>query len=198
MATQPEGEKDKGGRPIKLDTEIAGTILAYLRAGAYVETAAIAAGISKVSFYAWLKRGREAKDRIEKNQESQADDARFLWFLNAVEKVQAEADMIDLSRLDKFGGWLMPPEEAIKLGAKPLPPSWQAIAWKLERRRPKHFGRRNPDKVAEEEDPTDPVPLAEKEPGIVVMVADGEKLAEGEIDPAKAKWYDPPQVKRDG
>lgn len=196
MASQPE-EKDKGGRPTKFDAEIAGTILSYLRVGAYVETAAQAAGLNKVTFYRWLARGREAKARIEAVIKLEPDDEKFLWFCNAVEKVQAEADMIDLGRLDKFGGWLMPPEEALKAGAKPIPPSWQAIAWKLERRRPKQFARRDPEKIPDEE-PEDAVPLAEREPGIVVMVADGEKLAEGEIDPAKAKWYDPPQVKRDG
>lgn len=108
------GSKD--GRPTKLDDEAASKILAYVRAGSYVETAAAAAGINKSTLYAWLKQGAA---EIE---------GPFRNFSNAIEKAMAEADLIDLTHISN--------------AAKT---NWQAAAWRLERRNPKHFGR-----VAEE------------------------------------------------
>lgn len=101
------------GRPTKFDPEIANTIIEFIRAGNYVETAAAAAGIVKSTLYDWLKRGKRAKSGVFHN------------FSNAVEKAMAEAEVVDVTR--------------IGIAAKEY---WQAAAWRLERKFPKKWGRK--------------------------------------------------------
>lgn len=101
------------GRPIALDRDMQEMICQAIRAGNYVESAVLVAGITKKTFHEWLLRGKRG-------------EAPFADFLNAVQKAQAEADVRDIMRIDRAGG-----------------DSWQALAWKLERRRPHLFGRQD-------------------------------------------------------
>lgn len=103
-----------GGRPTKLTREIREKIVEAIRAGAYLETAAALAGIDRVTLHRWLKAGARQK-RGE------------LWeFCNAVEKALAEAEMDDLY--------------IIKRAAQE---NWQAAAWRLERKFPERWGRKD-------------------------------------------------------
>jgi transposase len=101
------------GRRTKLNDEVQAIIVGALRAGNYVETAAQAAGITKVTLYEWLKRGEEEPESI------------YADFANAVEKARAESEQRDIGIIDR----------AAHDG------SWQAAAWKLERRFPQRWGR---------------------------------------------------------
>jgi transposase len=98
------------GRPTKLTPELQDRIVALLRAGNYIETAARFCDVDKVTLYAWLKRGNRQAN------------GPFREFLNAVERAQAEAEIRDL--------------EVIR-----QEPSWQARAWRLERKFPQRWGR---------------------------------------------------------
>lgn len=102
----------KRGRPTKLTPETQETILNAIRAGNYIETAAALAGISKETFYKWLRRGARAKTGKHRD------------FVDAVEKAQAEAEALDL--------------QIIRQASKK---HWQAAAWRLERRSPERWGR---------------------------------------------------------
>ena len=77
--------KSKGGRPIKLTPEVQQTIVSYIRSGNYVETSAAAAGITKETFYSWLRSGANAKSGI------------FKEFSDAVKRAMAEAESRDLA-----------------------------------------------------------------------------------------------------
>ena len=101
------------GRPTKFTPELQTRIVAFLGAGAYIETAASAAGVSKQTLYTWLRQGAEGEEP-------------FTQFLDAVERAQGEADIRDLKTI----------REAAHGGA------WQAAAWRLERRHPDQWGRR--------------------------------------------------------
>lgn len=101
------------GRPLKLTDDLQARIVAFLGAGAYVETAAAAAGVSKQTLYTWLRRGADGK-------------RPFSGFLDAIERAQGEADIRDLKTI----------REAAQAGV------WQAAAWRLERRHPDQWGRR--------------------------------------------------------
>ena len=101
------------GRPIKLTSDLQARIVAFLGAGAYVETAASAAGVSKQTLYNWLKRGADGEEPFD-------------GFLDAVERAQGEADIRDLKTI----------RDAATGGV------WQAAAWRLERRHPEKWGRR--------------------------------------------------------
>ena len=105
--------RPKGTTKLELSPDLQTRIVTYIQAGAYVETSAAAAGICKDTFYDWLKRGA-------------AGEEPFKCFSDAVEKAAAEAEVRDLAVIDK----------AARGG------TWQAAAWKLERRNPKAWGRR--------------------------------------------------------
>lgn len=183
-----------GATPI-YSHEIASKIIHYLRAGAYVETAAVAGGLAKMTFYSWLKKAN--KDR------KAGLETEFTRFLYAVDSAVEESSMYDLATIDKAAGWIMPPPEAIKLGAKPIPPDWRAVAWRLERRRPKLFGRRVPDVAPQEFDVYEVEETGDVQAvaavGLTFQLPEGEKAAvAASPDNAVARWYDPAQTKPDG
>ena len=106
--------KKKGrGRPEKISREIIDKIKTAILAGAYVETAAAFAGISKETFYQWLKKGAGAKSGI------------YVDFSDAIKKAMAEAELRDVMVINKASQT-----------------SWQAAAWKLERKYPGRWGQR--------------------------------------------------------
>lgn len=105
------------GRPTKLTPEVQDKIVAALRAGNYQETAAVYAGVEPRTFYRWMERG-ESDD---------ADDEIYRQFRQTVEKAKADAEVRDIALIDK----------AAHDG------SWQAAAWKLERKFPQKWGRLN-------------------------------------------------------
>ena len=104
----------KRGRPNKLTPEIQAKICDAIRAGAYVETAAALAGISKDTFYRWLKQGARAKS------------GKFKAFNEAVHKAMAEAEFRD-----------------IMIIANAAKVDWKAAAWKLERKYPERWARKD-------------------------------------------------------
>lgn len=129
---KPAAKKDNG-RPPKISENVINSILAALQAGAYIETAAAYAGIHKDTFYAWLKRGRAAKDAAIDYDTSIIDQKKvpesehqFVRFSDAIEKALADSELMALQEINK----------ASKDG------HWQAAAWRLERKFPQRYGRR--------------------------------------------------------
>lgn len=113
-------EKPKRGRPKKppyrppvWTPEIEQRIIGAVRAGNYVETAAAAAGIDKVTLYRRLKRGARAKSGADHD------------FSNAVNKAIAESEAEDLAGIRAAGA-----------------DDWKALAWRMERRFGQRWGRR--------------------------------------------------------
>jgi transposase len=103
------------GRPTKLTPEVQDKIVAALRAGNYQETAAMYAGVEARTFYRWMERG----------ESDGTEDEPYRQFRQAVEKAKADAEVRDIALIDK----------AAHDG------SWQAAAWKLERKFPNRWGR---------------------------------------------------------
>jgi transposase len=95
----------------KLTPEVQEKILLHLRVGAYVETAAVCAGISKDTFYDWMKKGARGQKP-------------YVAFAEAVHKAVAESESRDLATI-------------LKASTK----YWVAAAWRLERRFPEKYGR---------------------------------------------------------
>lgn len=106
-------KKNKGGRPTKLTEEVETKIVAAIRGGNYIETAAAFAGIDKVTFYDWMKQGAAGKS------------PEMVKFSNSVKKALAESEVIPLSRISEAGK-----------------SSWQAEAWRLERRFPERWAKK--------------------------------------------------------
>ncbi len=103
----------KGASP-KLTEELIEQIAAAIRGGCYVETASALCGVSKDTFYRWLK-------------EALGEDASPLHvkLSDAVKKGLAEAEARDVAVIDS----------AAQSG------QWQAAAWRLERKFPEKWGR---------------------------------------------------------
>lgn len=116
MFEEQGGKKFKRprGRPTTLTPEIQEKIIQAVRAGNYLETAAAYAGVPKNTLHDWLRRGAKEKRGI------------YHEFSVLVEKALAEAEMRDVLIIGKAA------EE-----------NWQAAAWRLERKFPDRWGRKD-------------------------------------------------------
>jgi transposase len=101
------------GRRTKLTPDLQSKICSVLQVGNYIETAAAYAGVSKTTLYKWLKRGR-------REQSGQYTD-----FVAAVEQALAHSEVDAIAHITKAGH-----------------ENWQALAWRLERRFPAKWGKR--------------------------------------------------------
>ena len=111
-ARPPAAPRRPRGRPAKLTPDAIAQIESLLRAGATADVAAQAAGVSRSSFYSWLKQGERARAG------SPARDLR-----DRVERARAEGETVLVARI----------AGAASKG------SWQAAAWLLERRFPERW-----------------------------------------------------------
>jgi len=102
-----------GGRPTKLTPELQRTIVVAITGGNYIETAAAMAGVNKETLYAWLRRGAK-------------EPGIYREFSDAVEKALAQAETRD-----------------VLLIGRAAETQWQAAAWRLERKFPQRWGRRD-------------------------------------------------------
>lgn len=116
------------GRKTKLTPELQNKICDAIRMGNYIETAAAYAGVNKTTLYDWLKRGARERERVEKNPSAKIkkSEAPFVEFSNAVEKALADAEVRD-----------------VLIIANAAKENWQAAAWRLERKFPERWGRKD-------------------------------------------------------
>jgi hypothetical protein len=90
VATPSAGETKRGrGRPIKLTRDLIDRIAQVVRVGNYLDTAARYCGVSKVTFYLWMKKGHAQERGLYRD------------FLNALEEAQAAADVRDHALIAK-------------------------------------------------------------------------------------------------
>lgn len=118
-----------GGRPTKLTPELQEEMIKVIQAGNYVETACAFVGLSKNTFYDWLKRAARETERLAKNPRARMkkSEAPYVEFSDAVKRAQGQAEVRD-----------------VLLIAKAAEHVWQAAAWRLERKFPDRWGRRSP------------------------------------------------------
>lgn len=101
------------GRPSKLTPETQAHIVQAIEVGATYELAAQYGGVAYNTFNEWMKKGDAAKS------------GRYREFYEAVKSAEGKAAIKWLALIDKAAT-----------------DTWQAAAWKLERRYPNTFGRR--------------------------------------------------------
>ena len=114
------------GRPTKLTMQVHSAILASIRGGAFASTAAAAAGISEATFHRWMRRGRQAIERVDNGGELPEEEIPYKVFHLDVVAAEAEVEVAAASAL-----WT-----AARAG------DWRAASWLLERRFPAHWGAR--------------------------------------------------------
>ena len=109
-----------------LTPETQSAILEALNLGNYLETSARYGGVTPQTVYNWLDRGRIERDRLENDGEPDDYEARFVEFLDLVEKARARSETRAVGLIQKAAA----------------DGTWQAAAWYLERSAPKRWGRR--------------------------------------------------------
>ena len=105
--------------------QIVKSITKILSMGAYKREAARHAGIAERTLNDWIEKGAAERRHIAKGGKPRRRASAFLEFLLLVEKAMADAQIADLALIT----------QAAQKG------SWQAAAWKLERRNPAKWGR---------------------------------------------------------
>lgn len=113
-------------RPRK-PTERLPALVHAISLGATLKMACAYAGIGESTFYKEIAMGREAQD------------AESVEFLEAIKKAEADAGL----------KWLGQIEDAAQQG------NWQAAAWRLERRYPREYARRQINMIQIADDETD-------------------------------------------
>ena len=101
------------GRKTKLTSELQTKICDIVSTGNYIETACQACGLTKQTYFNWLKWGEEGKIGINFD------------FFDAVKKAEAQAE-----------------NELVETIKKASRTTWQASAWLLERKQPGKWGQR--------------------------------------------------------
>lgn len=116
------------GRPVKLTKKLQEEILKVIRSGNYIETACAYVGINKSTFYDWLKKGARELDRVEANPRASVtkDMRKYVDFSQEIDSALAYAEIRDVAIIGKAA------EE-----------NWQASAWRLERKFPDRWGRKD-------------------------------------------------------
>ena len=165
------------GRPIgstKLNQRIQDTIVTAVRHGNYLETAAALAGIHRDTLYEWLRKGAAAPE---------GDCYRN--FSDTLTRAMAQSESVAVAAIHEAG---MPhPVTRCRTARKPLfldgrpvldadgnqlyieeiieestvETDWRALAWLLERRFPRRWGRRNYLEASVTEKPVDEMSEAE-------------------------------------
>jgi len=98
----------------KITPEKIEQICKYIKIGVPKKDSAQACGICEATYYNWIKRGEKAKSGI------------YLKFLESTKKAESESIARDVAIIEK----------AAQDGR------WQASAWRLERRHPDNWGRK--------------------------------------------------------
>lgn len=112
-------------RPTLLTDTVQETIVNAVRIGSYLDDAAMLAGISRSTLFAWMRDGRTAEERQQQGDTITEHETKLVNFMNAVEKARADAMLRNIGVI----------QTAAQNG------TWQAAAWYLERTNPKKWGR---------------------------------------------------------
>lgn len=147
--------RDRDGKKEKVTA--AQRVIEAVRIGAYIESAAAVAGISKRTIYEWLKVGAQAVDLVERQGRTLRSLTQHqrdcMEFSHAVAEAEAMAEVDDVAELAAIGrGGRKITTTTVKRNAdgevlehvtktETTLPNPQVLEWRLERRHPEKYGR---------------------------------------------------------
>ncbi len=132
------------GRPSILTEQLQAEIVKRISVGNYAVVAAIAAGVQRSTFYAWIARGRKQKR------------GRYRSFLLAVRRAESEAEVqaVAIIRQAMKGGQVLERVQRTKRDGsdekheKFSKAEWLAAKWFAERRHAGRWGRKETEEIA--------------------------------------------------
>lgn len=191
-------DHDTHGNPVT----VADRVIAAIRAGNYLETAASLAGVRPDTVRTWLYTGNGALRAIHNGtppHQLPRNELRYAEFALALTKAEAEAEAEDVARLQQLArgqatsskrvtterrdsaGALV--EQTVRTETETLAPDSAALRWRLERRHPRRwFGRQRIELTGEDGGPVE-LTVAEKRAHVLEVlatVAAERQLDEGE------------------
>jgi hypothetical protein len=116
------------GRPSPiLDETTEKQLLEYIKFGTPINRAVAAVGIAERTFYHWMTRGLNERERLAtvSNAKPNSTEGVYLQFLQSVERARGEAITKKIAVIAKAGN----------------EGDWRAAAWWLERQSPEEFGK---------------------------------------------------------
>lgn len=140
-------------RPTKLTRQRHDRIVNALRAGAYAEVAARAAGVHEATYYRWLARGRAEQERIDEIHDELETLRRSRARAKVARRRKLQAELVQLEHDDTYREFCEAATRAndeaevsaiarVRAGAQGEHADWRADAWFLERRFPDRWRRR--------------------------------------------------------
>jgi hypothetical protein len=168
---RPTKKTDRVGRPTILTPKLVDRLRKLILAGAFIETACAACGFNKKLYYEWLKLGHQRivikeqidaskikKKREELEKKLKMIDPIYEQFNDLITKAQAECEIRDLLRIDAAAD-----------------KNWHASAWKLERKFPLRWARRQAIEHSGEIKQTE-TPMTEKRQALIEIMSDPKSL----------------------
>lgn len=115
-------KRRRAGHPLKLDDKLHNKIIQYISEGHYFEQAAAMAGITRQTYYNWIRRGENLQEEYEETGKvGNEEEERLRHFFLEAQKAIATAEDV----------WIRHIKDARH---------WTAKAWLLERRFPDRWG----------------------------------------------------------
>lgn len=125
----PDRRASNGPGRTKLDDELIGELVSVIRAGNYIDVAASYVGVSRQSFYRWMREGRDVERALETGRVTEDAlsemESLTLTLARSVEHALAESEVRDLALIGRAAT-----------------DNWTAAAWRLERKYPERYGKR--------------------------------------------------------
>lgn len=121
---KPAPKPSPGGAPLTLTDAVIARAAELLPKLMYLESLAPQLGVSTSTLYKWQARGAKEQKRLDKGGEPHPAETPYLRFLQAIKKGLSDGELQD--------------QEAITAARAE---SWQAAAWRLERRFPERWGK---------------------------------------------------------
>jgi len=115
------------GRPDKLTPKLKEDLLKMIVTGNYIETAAAFVGIAQTTLREWMRRGEREAQRLnaDPNARPIKSEEKYIELSEAIRQAQAESEVRD-----------------VVLIGRAAQDQWQAAAWRLERRYPDRWGKK--------------------------------------------------------
>lgn len=141
------------GRPTRLTEDTADRIVRIVADGNHITTACAAAGVSRAALYGWLERGENARLADERGHPIDADELRFLHFLDRLTLARARAEMsaVAVIQHSMAGGFVISEEPMLDIDGNPVRDENGEILWKRQYAQPDgrlalaYLGRSRPD-----------------------------------------------------